>query len=279
MDIPRSSRPIRALAAALLACGLLAACGDKDEELYVEKPVEELYNGAVNAMASGNYVRAARLFDDVERQHPYSVWATRAQLQGAYAHYQNNKYDDAIVALDRFIQLNPSNRDAGYAYYLKALCYYEQITDVARDARMTEQALQALQEVVRRFPESTYARDARVKIDLTYDHLAGKEMEVGRFYQSRGQSLAAINRFRTVVDKFQTTSHVPEALHRLTESYMSLGLVDEARRVTAVLGHNYPGSEWYRDSFALVGTGELPKDESPGMISRTLNSINPLNLF
>jgi len=271
-------RPIRSFLAVALVGAALAACGEK-EEVYVEKPVEELYNAAVNAMASGNYVRAAKQFDEVERQHPYSVWATRAQLQGAYAHYQNNKYDEAIVALDRFIQLNPSNRDVGYAYYLKALCYYEQITDVARDARMTEDALQSLQEVVRRFPESTYARDARVKIDLTYDHLAGKEMEVGRFYQRRNQTLAAINRFRTVVDKFQTTSHVPEALHRLVESYMSLGLVDEARRTTAVLGHNYPGSEWYRDSFALVGTGEMPKDGRPGMVNRTLNALNPINLF
>ena len=271
-------RPIRSFLAVALVGVALAACGEK-EEVYVEKPVEELYNAAVNAMASGNYVRAAKQFDEVERQHPYSVWATRAQLQGAYAHYQNNKYDEAIVALDRFIQLNPSNRDVGYAYYLKALCYYEQITDVARDARMTEDALQSLQEVVRRFPESTYARDARVKIDLTYDHLAGKEMEVGRFYQRRNQTLAAINRFRTVVDKFQTTSHVPEALHRLVETYMSLGLVDEARRTTAVLGHNYPGSEWYRDSFALVGTGEMPKDERPGMVNRTLNALNPINLF
>jgi outer membrane protein assembly factor BamD len=278
MNMLSRRRPIRSFFAVALIGVALAACGEK-EEVYVEKPVEELYNAAVNAMASGNYVRAAKQFDEVERQHPYSVWATRAQLQGAYAHYQNNKYDEAIVALDRFIQLNPSNRDVGYAYYLKALCYYEQITDVARDARMTEDALQSLQEVVRRFPESTYARDARVKIDLTYDHLAGKEMEVGRFYQRRNQTLAAINRFRTVVDKFQTTSHVPEALHRLVESYMSLGLVDEARRTTAVLGHNYPGSEWYRDSFALVGTGEMPKDERPGMVNRTLNALNPINLF
>ena len=183
------------------------------------------------------------------------------------------------MALDRFIQLNPSNRDVAYAYYLKALSYYEQITDVARDARMTEDALQSLQEVVRRFPESTYARDARVKIDLTYDHLAGKEMEVGRFDQRRNQTLAAVNRFRTVVEKFQTTSHVPEALQRLVECYMALGLIDEARRTTAVLGHNYPGSEWYRDSFALVGTGEMPKDERPGMVNRTLNALNPVNLF
>lgn len=276
---PAPRRQLR-FAAALLACAAFAsACSSNDEEPYVEKPVEELYNNAVNAASTGNYRRAARLFDEVERQHPYSVWATRAQIQAAHAHYQNNKYDDAIVALDRFIQLNPSNRDVAYAYYLKALCHYEQITDVARDARMTELALQSLQEVVRRFPDTAFARDSRVKIDLTYDHLAGKEMEIARFYLQRNQWLAAINRFRTVVDKYQTTSHVPEALHRLVEAYMSLGLVDEARRSAAVLGHNYPGSEWYRDSFALVGTGEPPKDDNPGIVTRTLNALNPLNLF
>ncbi|MBI3503444.1 MAG: outer membrane protein assembly factor BamD [Proteobacteria bacterium] len=279
MTATRAARPIRLAAALVLSLGALVACSGEKEEPYVERPVEELYNNAVNAMSTGSYKRAGKLFDEVERQHPYSVWATRALLQAAYAHYQDNKYDDAIVALDRFIQLNPSNRDVGYAYYLKALCNYEQITDVARDARMTELSLQALQEVVRRFPETTFARDARVKIDLTYDHLAGKEMEVGRFYLQRGQWLAAINRFRTVVDKYQTTSHVPEALHRLVEGYMALGLVDEARRSAAVLGHNYPGSEWYRDSFALVGTGTNPKDDSPGLVSRTLNALNPMNLF
>ena len=274
----RLPRPARAaLAAAALFA--LAACGDREEDQYVERPVEELYNDAVNAMSSQQYRRAARLFDEVERQHPYSVWATRAQLQAAYAHYQTNRYDDAVVALDRFIQLNPSHRDVAYAHYLKALCYYEQIVDVARDARMTELALNSLQDVIRRFPDSVFARDARVKLDLTYDHLAGKEMEVGRFYLNRQQWLAAVNRFRTVVDKYQTTSHVPEALHRLTESYMALGLVDEARRATAVLGHNYPGSEWYADSYALVGTGQLPRDERPGFFSRTLNALNPLSYF
>ena len=273
----RLPRPAVAAFAAF-ALFALAACGEREEE-YVEKPVEELYNNAVNAMSNQNYRRAARLFDEVERQHPYSVWATRAQLQAAYAHYQTNKYDDAIVALDRFIQLNPSHRDVAYAYYLKALCYYEQIVDVARDARMTEMALNALQEVIRRFPDSVFARDSRVKLDLTYDHMAGKEMEVGRFYLNRQQWLAAVNRFRTVVDKYQTTSHVPEALHRLTEAYMALGLVDEARRSTAVLGHNYPGSEWYADSYALVGTGSLPREERPGFFGRVLDTINPLSYF
>ncbi|MGQ0663348.1 MAG: outer membrane protein assembly factor BamD [Pseudomonadota bacterium] len=262
-------RAIRTLigAAVLLALGLgLAACaGAKDE--YIERPVEELYNVAVNALTAERYFEAAKQFDEVERQHPYSVWATKAQLMAAYAHYQNNKYDDAVIALDRFIQLNPSNRDAGYAYYLKALCYYEQITDVQRDAKMTELALRALDEVIRRFPETAYGRDARIKIDLTYDHLAGKEMEIGRYYLTRREYVGAINRFRRVVERYQTTSHAPEALHRLTEAYLALGLLDEARKTAAVLGHNYPGSAWYGDSYALIETGRLPGAER-GFFSR-----------
>jgi outer membrane protein assembly factor BamD len=250
-----------------------AACSSSDKEEYVERPVEQIYNSGVDALTAERYVAAAKEFDEVDRQHPYSVWATKAQLMSAYAHYQNNKYDDAIVALDRFIQLHPSNRDVAYAYYLKALCYYEQISDVQRDSKMTELALKAFDEVARRFPETSFARDARLKIDLTYDHLAGKEMEVGRFYLVRGQHVGAINRFRVVVDKYQTTSHVPEALHRLVECYLALGLVDEARKVAAVLGHNFPGSQWYMDSYALVETGKPPEGERPGVIARAWRSI------
>ena len=263
----------RVLAAAALA--ILAACGAREKQDYVERPVEQLYNSGVDALAAERYATAARAFDEVERQHPYSAWATKAQLMAAYAHYQNNKYDDAIVAVDRFIQLNPSNRDVGYAYYLKELCFYEQITDVQRDARMTELALRALEEVLRRFPDSAYARDARLKIDLTHDHLAGKEMEVGRFYMGRGQYVGAINRFKTVVDRYQTTSHVPEALHRLVESYSALGLAAEAERTAAVLGHNYPGSEWYLDSHALVTGGPMPGENKPGLTRRILRGLNP----
>jgi outer membrane protein assembly factor BamD len=263
----------RMLAAAALA--VLAACGAREKQDYVERPVEQLYNSGVDALAAERYATAARAFDEVERQHPYSAWATKAQLMAAYAHYQSNKYDDAIVAVDRFIQLNPSNRDVGYAYYLKALCFYEQITDVQRDARMTELALRALEEVLRRFPDSAYARDARLKIDLTHDHLAGKEMEVGRFYMGRGQYVGAINRFKTVVDRYQTTSHVPEALHRLVESYSALGLAAEAERTAAVLGHNYPGSEWYLDSHALVTGGPMPGENKPGLTRRILRGLNP----
>lgn len=257
----------------VIAVLALGACSSRDKDKYVERPVDQIYNQAVDALGEERYIEAAKQFDEVERQHPYSVWATKAQLMAAYANYQNNKYDDAIVGLDRFIQLNPSHRDVAYAYYLKALSYYEQITDVQRDARLTELALKALDEVIRRFPESSYARDARLKIELTYDHLAGKEMEVGRFYQKRGQYLAAINRFKVVADRWQTTSHVPEALHRLIECYTTLGLTDEAQRTAAVLGHNYPGSEWYLDSYSLVVTGKLPAQDRPGIISRAFNWI------
>jgi outer membrane protein assembly factor BamD len=241
----------------------LAACAAEPPK-YVEKPVEELYNTAVDLMQQQEFTKAAAAFDEVERQHPYSVWATKAQLMAAYNHYQKNAYDDAIIALDRFIQLHPSHIDVPYAYYLKALCYYEQISDVGRDQKMTDLAAKALQDLSTRFPGSRYARDATIKLDLTRDHLAGKEMEIGRYYQSQQQYLAAINRFKLVVDNFQTTTHVPEALHRLTEAYQALGLVDEARKTAAVLGHNFPGSEWYIDSYELVeGTPIRERVEKP----------------
>ena len=273
-EMNRVAAPLRILAFVLVLGGL-AACGPKEKEEYVERPVEQLYNEGVDALATERYATAARAFDEVERQHPYSTWATKAQLMAAYAHYQNNKYDDAIVAVDRFIQLNPSNRDVGYAYYLKAISYYEQITDVQRDARMTELAMGALEEVVRRFPDTPFARDARLKIDLTNDHLAGKEMEVGRFYMRRGQYVGAINRFKMVIDRFQTTSHVPEALHRLVEAYTALGLAGEAEKAAAILGHNYPGSDWYQDSYGLVTTGRTAEAAQPGVARRLLRSLNP----
>lgn len=248
----------------------LAGCA-AERENYVERPVHVLYNQAVDALEGKDYAEAAKLFDEVERQHPYSVWATKAQIMAAYAYYQANKYDEAIIAINRFIQLHPGSRDIAYAYYLKALSYYEQISDVARDQLMTEKALSALQEVVRRFPTSRYARDAKLKIDLTRDHLAGKEMSIGRWYLKHRNYLAAINRFKRVVDEYQTTTHVPEALHRLVEAYTALGLTDEAKKVAAVLGYNYPGSEWYVDSYQLA-TGEQvrprPQPERKGFLAR-----------
>ena len=238
---------------------MLSACAG-DGENYAERPVEQIYNTAAQQLEDSEYELAAQSFDEVERQHPYSVWATKAQLMSAYSHYQANAYDDAIIALDRFIQIHPSNPDVPYAYYLKALSFYEQISDVGRDQKMTQLAFKNLTEIVTRFPTSKYARDAGVKIDLTRDHLAGKEMDIGRYYENLGQYLPAINRYKNVVDIYQTTTHVPEALHRLIESYTALGLIDEAKKTAAVLGHNFPGNEWYIDSYEIVeGKSYRPK--------------------
>jgi len=274
MMFARRTRHPAALAAGLLLVAALAACSSK-KEAYVERPVEQIYNHATDLLLDKKYIDAAKEFDEVERQHPYSVWATKSQLMAAYSQYQASKYDDAIITLDRFIQLNPSNRDVAYAYYMKALCYYEQITDVQRDAKMTEQAMKGFEEVINRFPNSIYGRDSRLKLDLTHDHLAGKEMDVGRYYLNRGDYLAALNRFKMVVDKYQTTSHVPEALERMVECYLALGLKDEAQRTAAVLGYNYPGSLWYQDSYALVETGKSTEAEAskPGLFRRVIDSI------
>jgi outer membrane protein assembly factor BamD len=258
----RTSSILRWLGAVAFASAL-AACGGSKKDVYVEKPVDDLYNKAMDEMVEERYAAAAKTFDEVESQHPYSVWATKSQIMAAYAQYEAGNYGETIVNADRFIQLHPGHRDIAYAYYLKAISYYVQITDVGRDQKITEQALKALDDVVRRFPDSKYARDAKLKLDFTRDHLAGKEMEIGRYYLRRGQYLAAMNRFKRVVDNYQTTTHVPEALERLVECDLALGLYDEAKANAAVLGHNYPGSEWYQDSYALVtGTSNpgVPKD-------------------
>ena len=254
---------IRGLCAIVLALSV-AACSGDDEVPYVERPVHDLYNSAKALLDSGAYEPAAKAFDEVERQHPYSKWATKAQIMAAYAYYLDNDYDDAIIALDRFIQLNPSHRDVPYAYYLKGLSYYEQISTVDRDQAMTENALSTLNELLTRFPESTYSRDAKIKVELTYDSLAGKEMEIGRYYLFQRQYLAAINRFKRVIDEYQTTTHVPEALLRLTEAYMSLGLDAEAKKTAAVLGHNFPGSDWYAEAYTLVQGGPPPGTSTAG---------------
>lgn len=271
--LPICSHPLRrAVAGAFLLA--LAACGSDGKEEYVERPVEELYNEGLDNLHTGENDQAALLFDEVERQHPYSTWATRAQLMAAYAHYQEGRFDDALNAVDRFLQLHPGNPSAPYAYYLRALCYYEQIADVTRDQKNTELALAALDEVVRRSPGTAYARDAQLKIDLTKDHLAGQEMEIGRYYLRRGEYQASINRFRRVIEQYQTTTQVPEALLRLTEAYLALGVVDEAQTAAAVLGHNYPGSDWYADSYRLLtGVDVRPEENKESWISRTFGAI------
>jgi outer membrane protein assembly factor BamD len=242
-------------------------------------PVEELYNRGVDSLQTGNYKVAAQQFQLLEQNYPYSSWATNAQLMEGYSEYLQHKYTDALGTLDRFTQLHPAHKDVAYAYYLRALCYYEQIADTSRDQKGTQDAMAALQEVVNRFPDSSYARDARLKIDLARDHMAGKEMMVGRWYERQHLYEAAIGRFQRVIDDYQTTNHVPEALHRLTEIYLKLGLTDQAKRTAAVLGHNYPGSDWYEDSYnQLVADGQVDGEEiksasQPGFFARTVGSI------
>lgn len=265
-NISSARHAARIRAVLLVLPALLAGCAaETDDIAYVERPVEAIYNEAMDHMEAEEYKAAAKTFDEVERQHPYSKWATKAQIMAGYAYYLRADYDDAVNALNRFIELHPGSSDIAYAYYLKGLCYYEQISDVARDQRMTEQALAVFTDLVRRFPDTDYARDARLKIDLAHDHLAGKEMDVGRFYLRRGNHLAAIGRFRTVVEKYQTTTHVAEALHRLTEAYLALGVVDEARYTAAVLGHNYRDSDWYEDSWQLLADQEVLTAEENGL--------------
>lgn len=213
---------------------------------------QSIYDDAQTALDKKNYRQAISKFQEVERLHPYSKWATKAQMMAAYTAYEQDSYEEAILALDRFVRLHPGNEDVDYALYLKAMSYYQQISDVSRDQEITKQALKSFNALVKRFPNSEYTRDAKLKRDLTMDHLAGKEMEVGRYYLNRNEVNAAINRFRAVVTNFQTTTHIPEALHRLVESYLILGLKAEARQVAAVLGHNYPGSKWYEDSYKIL---------------------------
>jgi outer membrane protein assembly factor BamD len=235
-----------------MLAGCATAGGKKGDTRYVARDVNTLYNAAKGKLDNKQYEVAAALFDEVERQHPYSPWARRAQLMSAFSYYMGNKYTESISSSRRFLSIHPGNKDAAYAYYLIALSYYEQISDVTRDQKVTQQALAALGEVQRRFPTTRYASDAGLKVDLVNDHLAGKEMEIGRFYERRALWLAANLRFRAVADKYQTTTHAPEALFRLTESYLAMGVPDEAKKAAAVLGANYPGSKWYSRAYALM---------------------------
>jgi outer membrane protein assembly factor BamD len=249
-------RPVAA--ALVLALVLpLAACASggkttRADTQYVARDVNTLYSLAKRRLDQGRYLEAAALFDEVERQHPYSIWARRAQLMSAFTYYAAKDYTKSTESARRFLAIHPGNRDAPYAHYLIALNHYERIEDVTRDQSITRQALDSLNELVRRYPTTRYAADARLKVDLVRDHLAGKEMEVGRFYQRRGQWLAAVQRFRAVIDEYQTTSHTPEALMRLTESYLALGIPEQARQSAAVLGANYPNTKWYERAYGLV---------------------------
>jgi outer membrane protein assembly factor BamD len=277
-------RHSRRLALALvLLLPVLAGCGSKDEDTADNAPilpVETYYNNGIDALNAKRYDAAISQFNKVEQNYPFSSWAPSAELMAGYGLYLQNHYTEALTALGRYIQLHPASRDIAYAYYLRALCYYEQIVDISRDQKGTQDAMAALQEVVNRFPGTAYARDARLKIDLCNDHLAGKEMDIGRWYENQHMYTAAIGRFQRVVDNYQTTNHVPEALHRLVEIYLILGLKDEAKRTAAVLGYNYPGNIWYADTYDqlrnddLVQGAPVPSDVGgSGFFSRAWHSI------
>jgi len=244
--------------ALLLACAgvlALAGCahkGAKPDTAYVARDVSSLYQAGQRLMNEQDYEDAAKIFDEVVRQHPYSVWARHAQIMSAFNYYLAQKYNDAISSAQGFLTIHPGSDEAPYAQYLIAMSYYQQISDVTLDQSTTQEASDAFNELVRRYPESRYAADARLKLDLIRDHLAGKDMEVGRYYERAGQWLAATYRFRNVVDNFQTSSHAPEALERLVECYLALGIPDEAWKASAVLGKNYPETYWYRQSLRLL---------------------------
>jgi outer membrane protein assembly factor BamD len=254
--LTKSPLRLALLATATTALLLTAGCGGKGgknrDTAYVARDVDTLYQAAKDRLDRGDIKEAAALFDEVERQHPYSPWARRAQLMSSFSYYVARDYSKSIQSAQRFLSIHPGNRDAPYAYYLVALNYYEQISDVTRDQKVTQQAQTALSELIRRYPTSRFASDARLKLDLVNDHLAGKEMTIGRSYQRSGKWLASTVRFRTVIDTYQTTSHTPEALYRLVESYLSLGIPAEAQKAAAVLGANYPGDEWYARAFQLM---------------------------
>ncbi|WP_426013316.1 outer membrane protein assembly factor BamD [Caulobacter sp. DWR2-3-1b2] len=274
-----SGRQAATVATALLVALSVTACAGKHKKptlAYEERPVELLYSTGANRLDRGAWNEAVDYFREVERQHPYSEWSRRSILMTGYAHYQGNQYNEAISDADRFIGLYPGNPSASYAYYLKSICYFEQVVDVNRDQAATEQALAALRDVVQRYPNSEYAQDARLKIDMVNDQLAGKEMTIGRYYLRNGQTLAAIGRFRTVIDRHQTTSHTPEALYRLVESYMTLGLLDEAKRNGAVLGYNFPGDPWYADAYKLLNNAGLKPAVEPLKAGNKKNMLDRL---
>jgi outer membrane protein assembly factor BamD len=278
-------RKFRALLMVSVAALSLSACSlfetddatndlNKDAAQYQERPIDAIYAAAWQQINKGNWEQAAAQFNEVDRQHPYSVWARRAQLMSAFCSYQANKYDDAVTTADQYISLHPGSQEVAYAFYLKAISLYEQIVDVGRDQSKTQEALVALQDVVQRFPDTEYARDATLKIDLTNDHLAGKEMEVGRYYLTRGDYIGAVNRFRVVVDQYQTTPQIAEALERLTESYYSLGLDSEAQTAAAVLGANYPGTVWYQDAFNILrGRNLTPQADQQSWIYKAFHKM------
>jgi outer membrane protein assembly factor BamD len=261
------------LALALAGCSSLF---NKDDDYIPESPADSLYNQALFLLnTKQDYKAAAKKFDEVDRENPYSEWARKALLMSAYAYYQAEMYDDCVNSAKRYVALHPGSPDAAYAQYLIGSSYYDQILDVSRDQARAEKAIDALQQVVRKYPSSEYAVSAQKKIGMARDQMAGKEMDVGRFYLNKRDFIGAINRFKVVVTQYQTTRHVEEALMRLSECYVALGIIDEAQTAAAVLGHNFPDSAWYKDAYRLVKTaGGEPTTENKGSwISRAFQKM------
>jgi outer membrane protein assembly factor BamD len=276
------------LAALTLALLPLGACstveslnpfggGEKYEtKLLPDIPAETLYNQGLGRLQRNDSTGAVKKFGDVEKQFPFSQWSKKALLMTVYAQYSAQEYDDAIGTANRFASLYPSDPDTAYAYYLAANSYYDQIPDISRDQERAEKALQLFGALIQKFPKSEYVPDAKFKVQVTRDQLAGKEMSVGRFYLTRRNYTAAINRFREVLAKYQTTRHTEEALERLTEAYMGLGITNEAQTAAAILGHNFPDGQWYKDAFSLLQSGGLePRESEDSWISKTFKKIVP----
>jgi outer membrane protein assembly factor BamD len=272
-------RPLLRVFAALVLAGSLGACSDidmfKKEEVTPDMPAERLYNEGLYMLNSRHNAKdAVKKFEEVDRQHPYSDWARKSLIMSAYAYYSEGSYDDCVAAAKRYITLHPGSPDAAYAQFLIASSYYDEIPDITRDQVRTEKALASLDEVVRKYPTSEYASSARQKIEVARDQLAGKEMQIGRYYLQKKDYTGAINRFKVVVTKYQTTRHVEEALERLTEAYMALGIVEEAQTAAAVLGHNFPDSVWYKHAYTLVKSGGVEPSENKGSwISKAFKGI------
>jgi len=267
------------LVAPLGGCGSFGSFGDwfsPKEDKVLDDPADKLYNEGLYLLnEKQDYKAAAKRFEEVDRQHPYSDWARKALLMTAFAHYQSREYEETISAAKRYVTLHPGSSDAAYAQYLIASSYFDQIPDVSRDQGRTEKAIQSLEEVMRKFPNTEYAASAKRKIEVARDQMAGKEMEIGRYELNRKQFTGAINRFKIVVTQYQTTRHVEEALTRLTEAYMALGIVDEAQTAAAVLGHNFPDSRWYKDAYNLVKAGGVEPSENQGSwISRAFKKLS-----
>jgi len=269
---------IRIAAVVVLGLSVSACFGGRTEELaFNDTPADQLYNEALVLMNEGDYRTAQIKFEEVDRLHPHTDFGRKSQMMLAFTTYSRGQYTEAINAAKRFLALHPNHQDAAYAQYIIANSYYKQIPDVTRDQRETERALAEYRLLIEKYPDSEYAADARNKILVAQDQLAGKEMEVGRYYLERDDNLAAINRFRVVVEKYQQTRHVEEALFRLTESYYAIGLTQEAQTAAAVLGHNFPDSKWYRDAYALLQQGGYSPSEARGSwMSRAFSSINVL---